>query len=406
MKSESNNKTLNGKKILLCVTGGIAAYKSAFLIREFVKSGAEVKVAITESAKQFVTPLTLSVLSGNEVITEVFPSNQKNTTWHINTAIWADIIVVAPATVNTIAKIAYGLADNAVTTLLSAKRSPVILAPAADEDMYENPINRENLKKLSNLGYYILEGESGFLASGLIGSGRLASIDKIFDATKLVLSGYNKDLSNLNILVTAGPTFEDIDPVRYIGNRSSGKMGYSIAKNAFLRGAKVTLISGPVNVEGYQEISLIKVRSASEMKKAVIQSVENGGFNWLIMAAAVADYRPKVFNDKKIKKENNLNSIELEETEDVLLSIKNHNIFKCGFALETDNETENALIKLKNKNLDMIVLNSLKEIGAGFEFDTNKVKIISEKKISDIPLISKFEAASKILDFAKELYGR
>ncbi len=240
---------LNGKKILLGVTGCIAAYKSCLIVRELVKRGAEVKVVMTPSATEFITPLTLATLSQNEVIVNTFPTTQKDgtklSTWHIDYSIWADLMLIAPTTINTIAKISFGFADNALTTLVTALRSPLVIAPAADVDMYNNPINKENLEKLERLGHYIIYPESGELASGLIGDGRLADINKIIDAIELILSDYSKDLAGKKILVSAGPTYEDIDPVRFIGNRSSGKMGYAIAKAAYLRGAEVTLISGP-----------------------------------------------------------------------------------------------------------------------------------------------------------------
>ena len=242
---------LDGKKILLGVTGCIAAYKSCLIVRELIKRGAEVKVVMTPSATQFIAPLTLATLSQNEVIVNTFPATQKDgtklSTWHIDYALWADLMLIAPATINTIAKISYGFADNALTTLVTALRSPLVIAPAADVDMYNNPINKENLEKLEGLGHYIIYPESGELASGLSGEGRLAEVNKIIDTVELVFSGYLKDLMGKKILVSAGPTYEDIDPVRFIGNRSSGKMGYAIAKAAYLRGAEVTLISGPTS---------------------------------------------------------------------------------------------------------------------------------------------------------------
>ena len=254
---------LNGKKIVLGITGCIAAYKSAYLIRDLRKRDAEVKVVMTPSAAQFITPLTLSSLSGNNVVVNIFPESSTTSTslntWHIDLARWADIILIAPATVNTIAKIANGFADNALTTLVSAARSLVVIAPAADVDMYQNTVTQENIIKLEALGYYIIPAEEGELASGLSGFGRLADINKITDTVELLLSDNKKDLRGKRILVTAGPTFEDIDPVRFIGNRSSGKMGYSIAKAAYLRGAEVTLISGPSPESAYPEI---KVTSA------------------------------------------------------------------------------------------------------------------------------------------------
>ena len=392
---------LYGKKIVLGVTGCIAAYKSAYLIRDLVKRGADVKVVMSPSATQFITPLTLSTLSKNAVVVNMFPENKNSSTdlntWHIDLAQWADLILIAPATVNTVAKLAYGFADNALTTLAAAARSPVVLAPAADVDMYENPATKENLVKLESLGYYIVEAEEGELASGLSGKGRLAELDKIIDSVEFVLSGFEKDLKGKKILVTAGPTIEDIDPVRFIGNRSSGKMGYALAKAAFLRGADVTLISGTSNEIAYQEIKKVNVRSADEMKKAVDRELKKSDF--LIMSAAVADYKPAKVSTKKLKKEKNLTEIKITKTADILSSVKKENKIIVGFALETDNEIANAKKKLKEKQLDMIVLNSLKDKRIGFEFDTNKVTLIKKNgKTIKLPLQSKFQITNKILD--------
>ncbi len=392
---------LTGKKIILGITGGIAAYKSAHLVRDFKKRGAEVKVVMTPSAAEFVTPLTFSVLSGNPVIVNSFPSGRADNTslhtWHIELAVWADAAVIAPATVNTVAKIANGFADNALTTLVSALRCPLVIAPAADADMYENKMNAENLRKLAEAGFYIVYPEDGELASGLMGKGRLADNSKIIDAAELVLSGRGKDLNGRKMLVTAGPTYEDIDPVRFIGNRSSGRMGYEIAKAAFLRGADVTLISGPSRETAYPEISLLKVRSSFDMKNAVEKELKKNEI--LIMAAAVADYKPAIFVGKKIKKQDRLSAIALEETEDILAAADKEGKTVVGFALETDNELDNARKKMKNKNLDMIVMNSLKDNKSGFEVDTNKVTVIHRNgKQVKYPLMSKFQTANKIID--------
>ena len=391
---------LFGKNIVLGVTGCIAAYKSAYLIRYLVKRGAEVKVVMSPSATQFITPLTLSTLSNNPVVVNMFPESKSSSTslntWHIDLAQWADLILIAPATVNTVAKIAYGFADNALTTVVCAARSPVVLAPAADVDMYENPTTKENLAKLESLGYYIVEAEEGELASGLIGKGRLAELDKIIDSVEFVLSGFEKDLKGKKILVTAGPTIEDIDPVRFLSNRSSGKMGYAIAKAAFLRGADVTLISGISYEIAYQEIKKINVRSADEMKKAVDRELKKNDV--LIMSAAVADYKPSKISSKKLKKEKNLTELKIKKTADILSSVKKDNKIIVGFALETDNEIANAKRKLKEKQLDMIVLNSLKDKKSGFEFETNKVILIKKTgKAINLPLQSKFQIANKIL---------
>ena len=394
------NDILSKKKIIIGVTGCIAAYKSCLLVRELINRRAEVKVVMTPSACEFIAPLTLSSLSKNEVVVNIFPASQKNgtklSTWHIDMAQWADLMIIAPATVNTIAKVSHGFADSALTTLVAALRCPCIIAPAADVDMYLNPINLENINKLSNLGYFFIEPEEGKLASGLIGKGRLADISKIIDAAELVLSGIKKDFINKKILVTAGPTYEDIDPVRFIGNRSSGKMGFQIAKAAFLRGADVTLISGPSLQVPYPEITLIKVRSANEMKSAVVKEIEKNDV--LIMSAAVSDYKPKLISDKKIKKEERLSELKLIQNVDILSSINKENKIIVGFALESDNELKNAKEKLKNKNLDLIVLNSLKNKKSGFEFDTNKITVISKsQEIKNFPLQSKFQAANDIL---------
>jgi phosphopantothenoylcysteine decarboxylase/phosphopantothenate--cysteine ligase len=394
---------LDGKKILLGVTGCIAAYKSCLIVRELVKRGADVKVVMTPSATEFITPLTLATLSQNEVIVNTFPKTQKDgtklSTWHIDYALWADLMLIAPATINTIAKISYGFADNALTTLVTALRSPLVIAPAADVDMYNNPINRENLEKLERLGYYIIYSESGELASGLSGEGRLAEVNKIIDAVEVVLSGYSKDLVSKKILVSAGPTYEDIDPVRFIGNRSSGKMGYAIAKAAFLRGADVTLISGPSLQNIYPEIKMIKVRSASEMEKAVKKEVDKN--NLLIMSAAVSDFRPLKAALNKMKKKKGLLDLKLEMNPDILSSLKTKKTKIVGFALETQNELSNAKKKLKEKHLDMIVLNSPgKE--SGFEGDTNKATLIKQDgKTIRLPILSKFQLANKILTEAK-----
>jgi phosphopantothenoylcysteine decarboxylase/phosphopantothenate--cysteine ligase len=391
---------LNGKKIVLGVTGCIAAYKSAYLIRELVTRGADVKVVMTEATTNFITPLSLSSLSKNNVIVNMFPdSNSDNTelsTWHIELTQWADLILIAPATINTVAKIAHGFADNALTTVVSAARSPVIVSPAADVDMYQNQVTKENITRLEKLGYFIIHAEEGELASGLTGIGRFPDLNKITDAVELILAGYKKDFFEKKILVTAGATYEDIDPVRYLGNRSSGKMGFALAKAAYLRGAEVTLVSGPSNEFAYPEIKMINVRSAAQMKKAVLSEMKQNDL--LIMAAAVADYKPAHVSSRKIKKSTKLKEIKVTETEDILSSIKDKNKKVVGFALETDNELANAKKKLKEKKLDMIVLNSLKDNKSGFEFDTNKVTIIKKNGRSlKLPLQSKFQIANKIL---------
>lgn len=400
-----NKDQLSDKKILLGVTGCIAAYKSALLVREFIKRGAEVKVVMTPSATEFIAPLTLATLSHNEVVVNTFPDNQKEgtnfSTWHIDYALWADLMLIAPATINTIAKISYGFADNALTTLVSALRCPLIIAPAADVDMYTNPINSENIEKLEKLGHYFVYPESGELASGLSGEGRLADTNKIVDAVELILSGCSKDLIGKKILVSAGPTYEDIDPVRFIGNRSSGKMGYAIAKASYLRGANVTLISGPSSQSIYPEIKKINVRSASEMERAVKKEIAQNDL--LIMSAAVSDFRPAKIASNKIKKDKSTLDLKLELNSDILSAINSKKTKVIGFALETQNELTNAKKKLKDKKLDMIVLNS-PDKESGFEVDTNKVTIIKKDgKSIKLPLLSKFQVANRILNELKDI---
>ncbi len=386
-----------GKKILLGITGGIAAYKTPQLVRDFIKRGAEVRVVATPSALRFVTPLALSTVSQNPVISEIFSEDNAGT-WHISLSEWSDIFVIAPATVNTIAKIAHGFADNALTTLALASRCPIVVCPAADMDMYQNPITLQNIEKLKSVGIYILDADSGELASGLKGIGRLPEQSKIVETVETVLYGYKKlDLSGKKIVVTAGPTFEDIDPVRFLGNRSSGKMGFALAKAASLRGAEVTLIHGPSSEVSFQNIKNVPVRSAKEMYQAVAKAmVENEA---LIMAAAVADFTPAKVAKRKIKKTKDTLDLELVATTDILGAIHKENKTIVGFALETDSEEANALKKMDNKQLDMIILNSLQDKNSGFEYDTNQVTIYRKNsKPLHIPLMSKFQTAHKILD--------
>lgn len=396
---------IKNKNIVLAVCGGIAAYKTPLLLRELIKSGASVKVVMTPSSKNFVTPLVLETLSNNIVIDDIVNIPQNLKTWHIDYAEWADLIVVVPATINTIGKIANAIADNPVTTLACAARNRMLFVPAADMYMYNNPIFQNNLKKLEDLGHFVLPAEEGFLASGLSGVGRMPEIDKIMDAIKIVLLNKKKDLIGKRILVSAGPTYEDIDPVRYIGNRSSGKMGYEIAKSCYLRGAEVTLISGPSNVYCYPEINKISIRSALQMRDKIIENIDKNDI--IIMAAAVADFKPKTIANNKIKKDDNFDfSIQLEENPDILQEVNKYSVehnlklLKVGFALETDNELENAKKKMSKKNLDMIVLNSLNDKNAGFEFETNSVTIIKKDsdKIKKYPLSHKFDIANIIID--------
>ena len=392
---------LKGKKILLGVTGGIAAYKTASLVRLFIKAGAHVQVVMTPASKDFVTPLTLSTLSKNPVFSEFYNEEDENALWnnHVELGLWADLMIIAPATANTLAKMANGNCDNLLmATYLSAK-CPVYFAPAMDLDMYKHPTSIDNFHKLQLFGNIMIPAESGELASGLSGEGRMAEPEHIISflendiLQKLPLKGKK-------ILITAGPTYEAIDPVRFIGNHSSGKMGFDIANEAALLGAEVILISGPTHLNADNSgIKLIRVQSAQEM--FVQCHLYFDSVDVAIAAAAVADYKPKVVANQKIKKTENIFSIELEKTKDILASlgeIKKHQ-FLIGFALETENEIAHAKLKIQKKNLDLIVLNSLNDAGAGFGKATNKVTFIDKSfRIEPMPLKSKEEVAKDILN--------
>lgn len=393
---------LSRKKILIAITGGIAAYKINTLVRDFIKNGAEVQVILTPSAKEFVSPLTLSTLSKRKVFSE-FSSQDGEWNSHVDLALWADVMLVAPCTANTLAKMVNGICDNLmIATYLSAK-CPVFIAPAMDLDMYIHPSTEQNLKLAEEYGNIIIPAEEGELASGLIGKGRMAETETIY---KTIANFFNseqkKSLAGKTVLVTAGPTYEAIDPVRFIGNHSSGKMGFAIAEEAEKRGAKVILISGPTALSTNKNISLEKVNSAKEMYNAVFQHFDNTDI--AIMSAAVADYAPKEIAQEKIKKNDEEMTITLVKNPDILKTMgeKKKNQFLVGFALETQNEEENAKGKLVRKNLDMIVLNSLKDSGAGFKNDTNKIKIITPSEQKDFALKSKEDVAKDILDFVEE----
>jgi phosphopantothenoylcysteine decarboxylase/phosphopantothenate--cysteine ligase len=399
---------LKGKKILLGITGGIAAYKICNLVRLFVKAGAEVKVIMTPSAAKFVSPLTLSVLSKNEVVINMFPAGDNleqaesvsAKTWHINYGLWADIFVIAPATANTIAKIVCGISDNFLLSTVLASRCPLIVAPTMDEDMYRNKVTQSNLKKIKELNYDIIDPIEGELASGLYGYGKMAEPETIFEFVRNKLIK-KKDLSGKKILITAGPTIEPLDSVRFISNYSSGKMGFKIACAAAERGADVTLITGPVNLDTPGLVKRIDVSSTSEMFDAVRMNMKNKDI--IIMSAAVADFKPVKVFDKKVKKEKTGKTfnLELTRTQDILkyLGENKRNIFLIGFALETDEGIQNAKDKLISKNLDLIVLNNPKEKGAGFGTDTNIVTLIDKKSVKKLPLLSKYEAGNAILDY-------
>ncbi len=394
---------IKDKKILLGVTGSIAAYKSAFLVRLLVRAGAEVKVIMSQSAVDFITPLTLSTLSKNPVLIDF--QKDKTGEWnnHVELGIWADVMLIAPASAHTIAKMANGLCDNLLLASYLSARCPVFICPAMDLDMFTHPSTLHNLKKLQTFGNHIIEPTEGELASGLFGKGRMAEpeeivsvIEHFFDSQKRTKNLYGK-----KALITAGATREYIDPVRFISNNSSGKMGYAIAEELAKQGAKVTLISGKTNLHiQHDNISKISVETAAEMFEATIPCVADSDI--IVHCAAVADYTPKEKASQKIKKKENDLTIELVKTKDIAKEVGNllqPHQFHVGFALETNEEIKNAKEKLKKKNFDMIVLNSLQDIGAGFEHDTNKVSIIDKtEQIIELPLKSKKEIAKDIVN--------
>lgn len=392
--------SLKGRRILLGITGSIAAYKIPLLIRLLKKAGAEVKVVMTEAACDFVTPLTISTLSESPVSIE--PFNKKNGSWnsHVELGNWAELFLIAPVSANTLAKMASGLADNLLMTTFLASRCPVFFAPAMDLDMYKHPTTQRNIQVIRTYGCHLIEPKEGELASGLCGAGRMEEPEEIFRIINSFLNS-SKRFDGKKVLITAGPTFEDIDPVRYIGNYSSGKMGFAIAEEMHRRGADVTLIAGPVHIPSPEGIQRIDVTSAKEMLDACVEYSRDAGI--IIMAAAVADYRPKSKSAGKIKKQNNSLRIELVVTDDILSTLarkKQPGQIITGFALETDNELSNAQKKLQNKKADIIVLNSLNDPDAGFQTDTNKITIIdSQGNSRSYDLKPKNEVAADIADY-------
>lgn len=400
---------LNGKNILLGVTGGIAAYKTAFLVRLLVKKGANVKVVMTNSAKEFVTPLTLATLSKNEVFSSFTDEKDENSfkepQWnnHVELALWADFFLIAPATANTLSKMANGACDNLLLACYLSAKCPVYYAPAMDLDMYQHPSTEETFKKLESFGNIQIPAAFGELASGLVGQGRMAEPEEIVSFLENDLLK-KLPLRGKQILITAGPTYEAIDPVRFIGNHSSGKMGYAIAEAAASLGAEVVLISGPtaLNLEN-DFVKIIRVTSADEMYNAAHEYFEK--CNIAILSAAVADYRPSEVASEKIKKKTDDLTLQLTKTKDILASLGEIKKlqFLVGFALETENEEENAKLKLKKKNLDLIVLNSLRDKGAGFQADTNKITLITkDNKVLPFPVKPKKEVAKDILEYIIE----
>ncbi len=399
--------SLSGKKILILISGGIAAYKINSLVRDLIRKEAEVQVVLTPDATNFVSPVTLSALSKKPVYSAFY---DENGTWnsHVEMALWADVILVAPCTANTLAKMVHGICDNLVIATYMSAKCPVFIAPAMDLDMYQHPSTQQNLDLAEDFGNQIIPAEEGELASGLFGKGRMAEPETILNIINDYFSENSiKSLQNKTVLITAGPTYESIDPVRFIGNHSSGKMGFSLAEEAANRGAKVVLISGPSAQQiKNPNIELHRVTSAKEMFDEVFKHYENTDF--AIAAAAVADYAPKEVAKEKIKKNDDTLTIELVKNPDILRTMgeKKTHQFLVGFALETQNEIENAKGKLEKKNLDMIVLNSLRDEGAGFRKDTNKVRILTKNNLEEFTLKSKNDVAKDILNYMEELAAK
>lgn len=398
---------LKDKTVVIGVCGGIAVYKACDLVSKLKKIGVNVHVIMTKSATEFVAPLTFQTLSQNYVVEDMFESPKTWDVEHISLAKKADVFVLAPATANVIGKVANGIADDMLTTTIMATKAKVLIAPAMNTNMYENPVVQRNMQTLKDLDYKFVEPESGRLACGDIGSGKLASVDTIFNSI-IELLEIKKDLEGTSMIITAGPTVESIDPVRYITNRSTGKMGYSIAKKAIERGADVTLVSGPTNIVPPQNLKkFIQIESAEDMYNAVLENMDENQV--IIKSAAVADYRPKEYSDNKIKKSDEDLSIRLDRTKDIALElgkIKNNKIL-VGFAAETNDLLENAKNKIQKKNLDFIVANDLTQDGAGFGVDTNIVKIIDrEGVVQEHPKMKKEEVADVILDKIKTLLNK
>ncbi len=394
---------LADKTIVLGITGSIAAYKAADLASKLTQAGAKVRVVMTESAMKFITPLTFRSLTGRPVVTSMWELASEFSIEHVALAETADIVVIAPATANVIAKLAAGISDDTLTGTVLATKAPIIIAPAMHTNMFQNPITQDNLAKLKARGFTIVEPAYGRLASGQMGQGRLTDIEKIIGIIKQVL-GRSGDLAGKHIVVTAGGTQEPIDPVRHLGNRSSGKMGYALALAARDRGATVSLITAPTSLPEPVGMDVIHVRTATQMKEAVAKAVPQA--DALIMAAAVADYQPKNIAEAKIKKESLSLTLELVRTPDILTEVKG-NFLKVGFAAESEDIVANAKKKLEQKNLDLIVANDITDADSGFGVDTNKVTILDRKgNVESLPLLTKREVADRILDRVVELLAK
>lgn len=392
-------ENLTGKCVVLGITGGIAAYKMANVASALRKTGAEVRVIMTKNATNFITPITFETLTGQKCMVDTFDRDFKFEVTHIETAKAADLILIAPATANVIAKMAHGIADDMLTTVVLAARCPKLVSPAMNTGMLENPITQDNLKTLEKYGFGIIPSESGVLACKDKGSGRLPKEDVLLDYIYRELAR-PKDMQGLRVTVTAGPTQESLDPVRYLTNHSTGRMGYAIAREAMLRGAEVTLISGPVSLTPPPFVKVVPVVTAQDMFEAVAARLNDTDI--LIKAAAVADYRPAHVAEDKIKKTGagDLNQLALERTQDILGWVAQHRhegLYVCGFSMETQNMLENSAAKLEKKKLDMVVANNLKVAGAGFGVDTNVVTMITKNGVQELPLMSKNEVAGQLL---------
>ena len=395
---------LKNKKIVLGITGSIAAYKACILVRLLIKKGAEVQVVMTPAAKEFITPLTLSTLTQKPVVSEFFDRRDGSWHSHVSLGLWADAMIVAPASASTIGKMANGVADNMLITTYLSMKAPVFVAPAMDLDMYAHPTTQQNLKKLASYGNHIIEPGTGFLASNLEGKGRMEEPEKIVEALEQYFAKQSL-LAGKKVLITAGPTYEKIDPVRFIGNYSSGKMGFALAEVCAEQGAEVTLVSGPVSLTAkHPAIKRIDVESAAEMYNAATKCFPKADI--AILCAAVADFTPKVTADKKIKRKGNNLKLELQPTQDIAAALgaaKKKKQVLVGFALETNDELKNARDKMKRKNLDFIVMNSLQDKGAGFRVDTNKVTILDSHGLTAFDTKSKREVAEDIVEHLSQL---
>ena len=398
---------LNGKKILLCVTGGIAVYKGAALTSKLTQAGAEVKVILSDSAAKFVTPLTFQALSRSEVYTDTFDEKNPENIAHIHLADWADLIIIAPATANIIGKLANGIADNMISTTLLAATAPVWVAPAMNVHMYQHPAVKKNMETLKSFGYEFIEPGEGYLACGYTGKGRLEEPERITELAGQFFNRQHWELSGKSVLITAGPTREKIDPVRFLTNHSTGKMGYAIAGEAVKMGARVILVSGPVNLEPPMGAEVIKVESAEEMYQAALEHFDDADV--MIGTAAVADYRPKYIYEEKMKKKEGDQALELERTKDILFELgqRKKDQVIVGFAAETNDVENHAKGKLARKNADMIVANNVKQEGAGFGADTNIVTIYKKDGTNiELPLMPKVDVARNILTEVVQLFKK